>query len=65
MNTPVGPLSVLLIFASLALTALMMSPSFTSFFIFLINALLLFALRGVSRIEARRDFRRKLKLNKT
>jgi hypothetical protein len=64
MHTPVGPLSVLLIFASLALTALMMAPSFTSFLIFMVNGFLLFALRAVARIEARRDLRRKLAINK-
>jgi hypothetical protein len=52
MNTPVGPLSVLLIFGSLTLTAIMMTPSLTSVLVFLGNSVLLFLLRWVARHEA-------------
>ncbi len=52
MNTPVGPLSVLIIFISLAMTAVMMTPSFTSVLVFVANTILLFLLRWVAQQEA-------------
>jgi hypothetical protein len=61
MKTPIGPVSILLIFTSMAFTTIMMHPGFTTFIVFIINACILVAARWSARREAVFDYLQRLK----